>query len=829
MIDNLKKYSFSELVEEQHKIRIPKIQRDYAQGRINENVNEIRKTFVHTLIAVVKGKRADTELDFVYGSTKDEAFEPLDGQQRLTTLYLLHWMLGVNLVTDDGRHSIFSYETRNTSEEFCDEIVTHESKLFIKESLDKKSVPSKIIIARDWFKWEWKFDPTVSSMLVMLDAIYDELLKDFVSTETVEIESKLKEWAGNLNNITFNRLNLGMFGLSNELFIKMNARGKQLSDFDKLKSTIEEELQIQQGEVHEDKTLLATSSDEEQWRSLMDGVWIDLFWHKYARRVIEDTEAFPKDERRVQRLQSAKFAEIQFKKLILRLIALQLFENQNANDNLLEASYNINEDVIDKIISVYTDELLSLRSEETHKVVESKYVTINFHRLIADMNLLIYKDKTNDTFYEFSYLLPEASHIEKDNRSIFDMFLEKKVGNDVMLVFYSMLLFLRAFPPVKEIDEDIKQECWFFEKEKHSAWLANLTCWLKSMRNIHMNDNINQRIDKRYLTQEAVKNLNELVEDLKSFIKKNDYDVESNATIIIDFFRSIELHYPRLDNQSLIEEKNKAELIFNDSKWNETLEDAETHEYLWGQIRCLLDWCRVNNKYDIELFKRYSKKLTEVLDYVKCNPANYYAVILGLFPGCWKNTNRLYQLNRDRDNSIKRFLRDKSSENMVYGDTIKSLIDLWIQEDYDAKFENFVIKKLEKNKQSNNSLVYVVSNSPQILEEAWNRKIYMAEKDHIVLAQRKTEDSHCFDPIFLYFRELCKQNHFDDNKYTLFDSKSTPTHEFHLNNSIEVTAKWSDTDDKYSLTIEGQEEQELTSIDLIKKMEEIIKKEQSSN
>ena len=77
------------------KIAIPLIQRDYAQGRQSQKVDEIRKVFVHTLLLVVKGKRSATELDFVYGSNQNNAFEPLDGQQRLTSLYLLLNCLGI--------------------------------------------------------------------------------------------------------------------------------------------------------------------------------------------------------------------------------------------------------------------------------------------------------------------------------------------------------------------------------------------------------------------------------------------------------------------------------------------------------------------------------------------------------------------------------------------------------------------------------------------------------------------------------------------------------------------------------------------------------------
>ena len=77
MSNNLKKYSFSDLLK-LGKLRIPKIQRDYAQGRQSQKVDEIRKVFVHSLLLVVKGKRPSTELDFVYGSNLNNAFPDFD-------------------------------------------------------------------------------------------------------------------------------------------------------------------------------------------------------------------------------------------------------------------------------------------------------------------------------------------------------------------------------------------------------------------------------------------------------------------------------------------------------------------------------------------------------------------------------------------------------------------------------------------------------------------------------------------------------------------------------------------------------------------------------
>ncbi|MCV5580090.1 DUF262 domain-containing protein, partial [Escherichia coli] len=71
------------------------------------------------------------DLDFIYGSvTKNDTgrhrFTPLDGQQRLTTLFLLHWYLAQiagqqesfrRVLSTDG-HSHFTYETRSSSREF---------------------------------------------------------------------------------------------------------------------------------------------------------------------------------------------------------------------------------------------------------------------------------------------------------------------------------------------------------------------------------------------------------------------------------------------------------------------------------------------------------------------------------------------------------------------------------------------------------------------------------------------------------------------------------------------------------------------------------------
>src|ERR1700733_372330 len=92
---------YKQLLERHGRIRIPMIQRDYAQGRASEA--EVRDTFLDALKSALMLTADDPSLplnlDFVYGSVEGQQetrFSPLDGQQRLTTLFFLHWYLAWN-------------------------------------------------------------------------------------------------------------------------------------------------------------------------------------------------------------------------------------------------------------------------------------------------------------------------------------------------------------------------------------------------------------------------------------------------------------------------------------------------------------------------------------------------------------------------------------------------------------------------------------------------------------------------------------------------------------------------------------------------------------
>ena len=74
-------------------IIVPRIQRGYVQGRDDNKGLGIRANFVPVLVSAAFGGK-ELALDFIYGIARDDGagmrcLHPLDGQQRLTTLFLL--------------------------------------------------------------------------------------------------------------------------------------------------------------------------------------------------------------------------------------------------------------------------------------------------------------------------------------------------------------------------------------------------------------------------------------------------------------------------------------------------------------------------------------------------------------------------------------------------------------------------------------------------------------------------------------------------------------------------------------------------------------------
>ncbi|WP_156499762.1 DUF262 domain-containing protein, partial [Oleiphilus sp. HI0061] len=113
-------------------VEIPIIQRDYAQGRDSDKAAEIRKGFVRHLFDMINDTSRSEDLDFIYGSVRDDSLILLDGQQRLTTLFLLHWYLSTGasqVECANKKLSRFRYETRVSSREFLQSLLKNSTDL----------------------------------------------------------------------------------------------------------------------------------------------------------------------------------------------------------------------------------------------------------------------------------------------------------------------------------------------------------------------------------------------------------------------------------------------------------------------------------------------------------------------------------------------------------------------------------------------------------------------------------------------------------------------------------------------------------------------------
>mgnify|MGYP000892777288 FL=1 len=286
-----------------NRIEIPIIQRDYTYGRKTEAV--VRRKFVEDISRAIL-KNSPMNLDFVYGKllgkenetnritnkdniesllksiesyatgldinidysiannlkTANEAlsFVPLDGQQRLTTLFLFHWYLA-QVGKKKSELDIlkkFSYSTRNSSKEFCHMICSNQF-----EISDTTNNAAELIKNSDQYFTVWEKDPTVFSMLVVIEDIHQKLKSEILNHEQL--------WS-NLTSkglVSFDFFDLENFDQTDDLYIKMNARGKHLTHFENFKAWL----------IKDQSDIITVDN----WKKKLDLGWTDLFW-KYKNK-----------------------------------------------------------------------------------------------------------------------------------------------------------------------------------------------------------------------------------------------------------------------------------------------------------------------------------------------------------------------------------------------------------------------------------------------------------------------------------------------------------------------------------------------------------------
>lgn len=251
------------------KILIPLLQRDYVQG----GVESVISPFLDQLLS---GKEVD--LNYIYGYEEDGCFIPIDGQQRLITLWLLHLYISSRENVNVSFTVDLSFKGREFANDFCEAIKKHLQEAL--HSVEESGDLSDILKDQSWFMTSWLTSLTVRCMLKTLDYIHRFYKPNSGCTWQMLTSEDCK--------ITFSFLKMdGNDGLDDDIYIKMNGRGRALSDFENLKSWMDEHIRF---EEDNDKKVA-------EWKVNMDNNWTDFFWknrnlHQEHPEEIDDEQLF---------------------------------------------------------------------------------------------------------------------------------------------------------------------------------------------------------------------------------------------------------------------------------------------------------------------------------------------------------------------------------------------------------------------------------------------------------------------------------------------------------------------------------------------------------
>lgn len=253
--------SFTDILKNQ-KVIIPIIQRDYAQGRIDKKVTDVRSHFLQAIFGTIESRitkenDAVLELDFIYGFCREEeqivTFSPIDGQQRLTTLWLLYWYVSHIENVEEAKTEFlknFTYQTRHSTNVFINKLIQYK--------LSHKNLDiDEDIKDQPWYFNDWNHDPGIQAMLIMLK----DIEQHYKALQSQQVWQKLNNTP---SPFKFHCLEMGEIGLPDDLYIKMNSRGKPLTEFEYFKATFLE--------IIKDDALRI------RFENSIDGKWYECLW-----------------------------------------------------------------------------------------------------------------------------------------------------------------------------------------------------------------------------------------------------------------------------------------------------------------------------------------------------------------------------------------------------------------------------------------------------------------------------------------------------------------------------------------------------------------------
>lgn len=626
--DALRENFWSLLSNKKYTICIPRIQRDYAQGREEPEPTQIRQVFLKDVFdALENGKELD--INFIYGNVDEnkkgvKRFVPIDGQQRLTTLFLLHWYFAswsgkLNAANIEILNR-FQYETRFVTCDFCNRLV-RDVKVDLKELVKKDCKLTDVIKDYYWFFSAYDHDATIKAMLVMLQEIHNTVKK---LPDTTIVDSFFDTLTSSECPINFLFLDIDDVGLTDEIYIKMNARGKALTRFENFKAQLSSYL---------------VKTDEVFARDFIDNInkrWSQFFWHEEYRPEVESKE----DK---HSLKKATVFDDQIMYLFRFIMMNEFIVNVAIDDTNSDTKYRVRrmlkalaeESDFQFVNHLFSDEFRTIPFHKTEK----PNVDIKVFRFLNKLLNILAKRKQDTGSINFSdknlygkEYINEESYFKRLIRSV----KEKDLTYDDSVLLYAEFCFL-----VKYANDDCS-----FDKTNE------LTEWLRFIYNLSKNTLYNGFDD--YLR--SIRRVRNIIDnglafnilDYSATLLKRDYKQGSG--------------YGFVENQ-VIEECIKANLLLRGHEWRKIITEAEK-SFLGSQIAALLSFSGIWEIYGDEMSKyeaqnKDSKKLPDASSILKIVETDN--TILDSFKSYLKKFNLIFdkeaiKLELENDSLLRRAL-----------------------------------------------------------------------------------------------------------------------------------------------------------------------------
>lgn len=559
-------WSMLSKVDNEFVIYIPRIQRDYAQGRPDEATKQIRDQFIDDIFDVIVNPAPEKKLDvnFIYGNIETEnekkRFIPIDGQQRLTTLFLLHWYFAVFSGQIDANPEVksrllqFQYETRAVTGKFCRNLTEYVRKDF--KNLAKEEKVSDIIQNYYWFFSDFENDSSVKGMLVMLDAIHDKAMQYI--DNGVSLDAVFDLLTSDSAPIRFLYLNIDDVGLTDSIYIKMNARGKALTHFENFKAQLRDYL----------------SEDEvfaNEFIKNVNGKWSEFFWTPEYRRILKDPQTGKGFRETVFDSQMMKF--FRFCMLMDYITNVDEEVVVNSQKNVRESLTNLD----DERDYVFTARLFKDEFRSVYQI-ESKRSVLGINTFKKINKLLNVLAKRQEETNSISFVNSDEYHKTYiDELKYFSKLIgisdERDLTNAEQVLLFAEYAFL-----IKYANEDDT-----FDKE------VELNRWLRLISNL-VSPTLNLQLDILF---GMIRSVNKIIENGEAL------ECEKYMGRLLRYnYRQSPLFI--FTETQVVEESIKSILMSVDPEWKNAVIESE-NTFMGGQTGSLFAFSGLTEEYEHQI------------------------------------------------------------------------------------------------------------------------------------------------------------------------------------------------------------------------------------